>query len=43
MLSLSLGRGRAEAVTIDKGADSKEKELYGWKASSRNRKYLEQH
>jgi hypothetical protein len=33
----------ATAVTIDKGADSKQKELYGWKASSRNLKHLEQH
>jgi hypothetical protein len=32
-----------EAVTIDKGADSKENELSGWKASARNQKHLEQH
>jgi hypothetical protein len=30
------------AVTIEKGADSKQNELYGWKASSRNLKHLEQ-
>jgi hypothetical protein len=31
-----------QAVTIDKGADSKRDEVYGWKASSRNLKPLEQ-
>jgi hypothetical protein len=30
------------AVTIDKGADSKLKELEAWKASSRNLKHLDQ-
>jgi hypothetical protein len=31
-----------QAVTIDKGADSKLKELTAWKASSRNRKHLDE-
>jgi hypothetical protein len=31
------------AITIDKGAESKENELYRWKASLRNLKHLKQH